>query len=89
MEDILFFFLLFLFILLIISFFMKRYKMNSLERFENNYYNGNDNTGDSNIYYINGPYPPISTWTPYYIDIYNQPGFTNYFYRNGYMYPIY
>ena len=31
----------------------------------------------------------ISTWTPYYVDIYNQPGYTNYFYRNGYMYPIY
>jgi len=29
------------------------------------------------------------TWTPYIIDKYNQPGFSNYFYHNNYMYPIY
>ena len=31
----------------------------------------------------------VTTWTPYIVDYYNQPGFTNYFYKNGYMYPIY
>lgn len=31
----------------------------------------------------------VTTWTPYVIDIYNQPGYTNYFFDNGYMYPIY
>ena len=31
----------------------------------------------------------VSTWTPYYVDIYNQPGYTNYLYRNGYMYPVF
>ena len=31
----------------------------------------------------------ITTWTPYYLDVYNQPGYTNYLYRNGYMYPVY
>ena len=35
------------------------------------------------------PSYPITTWTPYYVDIYNQPGYTNYFYNNGYMYPIF
>jgi hypothetical protein len=31
----------------------------------------------------------IKTWTPYIIDKENQPGYSNYFYNNGYMYPIY
>lgn len=31
----------------------------------------------------------ITTWTPYIIDVEYQPGFSNYFYNNGYMYPIY
>jgi hypothetical protein len=31
----------------------------------------------------------ITTWKPYIIDKYFQPGYSNYFYRNGYMYPIY
>jgi len=29
------------------------------------------------------------TWTPYIIDKYNQPGYSNYFYHNNYMYPSY
>jgi len=29
------------------------------------------------------------TWTPYVIDVYNQPAYSNYFYQNGYMYPVY
>lgn len=29
------------------------------------------------------------TWTPYIVDVYNQPGYSNYFYQNGYMYPIF
>ena len=31
----------------------------------------------------------ITTWTPYIIDMEYQPGFSNYFYNNGYMYPIF
>jgi len=31
----------------------------------------------------------VTTWTPYTIDCYYQPCYTNYFYGNGYMYPIY
>jgi hypothetical protein len=31
----------------------------------------------------------LVTWTPYIIDRYNQPGYSNYFYHNNYMYPIY
>ena len=31
----------------------------------------------------------ITTWTPYIIDSVNQPAYSNYFYNNGYMYPIY
>jgi hypothetical protein len=31
----------------------------------------------------------ITTWTPYAMDCYNQPSYSNYFYNNGYMYPIY
>lgn len=31
----------------------------------------------------------VTTWTPYIVDYWNQPGYTNYFYNNGYMYPIY
>lgn len=31
----------------------------------------------------------VTTWSPYIIDFEYQPGFTNYFYNNGYMYPIY
>jgi hypothetical protein len=33
--------------------------------------------------------PIAVTWTPYIIDYYNQPAYSNYFYNNGYMYPIY
>ena len=29
------------------------------------------------------------TWTPYIVDVYNQPGYSNYFYENGYMYPVF
>ena len=29
------------------------------------------------------------TWTPYFVDKYNQPGYTNYLYHNGYMYPVF
>jgi len=29
------------------------------------------------------------TWTPYVIDVYNQPAYSNYFYQNGYMFPVY
>ena len=32
---------------------------------------------------------PVTTWTPYIIDKDYQPGYSNYFYNNGYMYPIY
>ena len=32
---------------------------------------------------------PITTWTPYIIDKEYQPGYSNYFYKNGYMYPVY
>ena len=31
----------------------------------------------------------ITTWTPYIIDKEYQPGYSNYFYNNGYMYPIF
>jgi hypothetical protein len=34
-------------------------------------------------------YVPITTWTPYIVDKEYQPGYSNYFYNNGYMYPIY
>ena len=29
------------------------------------------------------------TWTPYIIDYNNQPGYSNYFYHNNYMYPLF
>ena len=32
---------------------------------------------------------PVTTWTPYFVDKNYQPGYSNYFYNNGYMYPIY
>jgi hypothetical protein len=45
------------------------------------------------FYFVNkeilNEYFMVSTWTPYYVDYYNQPGYTNYFYNNGYMYPLY
>jgi hypothetical protein len=31
----------------------------------------------------------ITTWTPYIVDKAYQPGYSNYFYNNGYMYPIF
>jgi hypothetical protein len=31
----------------------------------------------------------LVTWTPYIVDRYNQPGYSNYFYHNNYMYPVY
>jgi len=40
-------------------------------------------------FYIGDQYSYVTTWTPYIIDKYNQPGFSNYFYNNGYMYPVF
>ncbi len=31
----------------------------------------------------------ITTWTPYVMDCDNQPCYSNYFFMNNYMYPIY
>jgi len=31
----------------------------------------------------------LVTWTPYIVDRYNQPGYSNYFSDNNYMYPVY
>lgn len=31
----------------------------------------------------------LVTWTPYSIDQYYQPGYSNYFYHNNYMYPVF
>ena len=31
----------------------------------------------------------LVTWTPYIIDKYRQSGYSNYFYHNNYMYPIF
>ena len=47
----------------------------------------NDNLNQNGEILLNAP--PITTWTPYVIDNQYQPGFSNYFYKNGYMYPIY
>jgi len=41
-----------------------------------------------NQYYFTKPKYNIQTWTPYFIDKYYQPRFNNYFYYDGYMYPI-
>jgi hypothetical protein len=40
-------------------------------------------------YKLNKEHFVIKTWTPYIIDKEYQPGYSNYFYNNGYMYPIY
>lgn len=40
-----------------------------------------------NIYILNENF--LVTWTPYSIDKYNQPGYSNYFYHNNYMYPVF
>jgi hypothetical protein len=31
----------------------------------------------------------VKTWTPYIVDNEYQPSYSNYFYKNGYMYPIF
>jgi hypothetical protein len=31
----------------------------------------------------------VTTWTPYIIDKEYQPAYSNYFYKNGYMYPVF
>ena len=40
-------------------------------------------------YFIESFYNEVTTWTPYVMDCDNQPCYSNYFYKNGYMYPIY
>jgi hypothetical protein len=40
-----------------------------------------------NIFILNEHF--LVTWTPYSIDKYNQPGYSNYFYHNNYMYPVF
>jgi len=34
-------------------------------------------------------YPRVVTWSPSYVDNYYQPGYNQYFYNNGYYYPVY
>jgi len=36
------------------------------------------------IIYLKEPFQVVTTWSPYILDVYNQPGYTNYFYKNGY-----
>ena len=43
----------------------------------------------NNFILIEKFYPLVTTWTPYVVDFYNQPGYSKYFYKNGYMYPVY
>jgi hypothetical protein len=43
----------------------------------------------NNIILLENFYPLVTTWTPYVMDVYNQPSYSNYFYKNGYMYPVY
>jgi hypothetical protein len=62
-----------IFIIFIIFLYIYRYKSNISEDFSELFINNNK----------------ITTWTPYALDCYNQPCYTNYFYNNGYMYPIY
>ena len=73
--------LLSIFFILILFLFIKKTEIN-----KETFYGEYDGYPDR---YQNPPPPPISTWTPYYVDINFQPGYSNYFYRNGYMYPIY
>jgi len=40
-------------------------------------------------FYVRKRLPIAVTWTPYVVDYVNQPGYSNYFYNNGYMYPVY
>ena len=40
-------------------------------------------------FYVQNRLPVVTTWTPYIVDFANQPAYSNYFYNNGYMYPIY
>lgn len=70
--------MLFLFILTIFYFTnkilsVKREKINRINNIKENFYIT----------------PRVTTWTPYIIDWMYQPGYSNYFYNNGYMYPIY
>jgi len=41
------------------------------------------------IIYLKEQFQLVTTWTPYILDVYNQPGYTAYFYQNAYMYPVY
>jgi hypothetical protein len=34
-------------------------------------------------------YPKVVTWSPSYVDNYYQPGYNQYFYNNGYYYPVF
>lgn len=40
-------------------------------------------------FYVKKRLPVALTWTPYVVDFNNQPAYSNYFYNNGYMYPVY
>jgi len=40
-------------------------------------------------FYVRKRLPVAVTWTPYIVDYINQPAYSNYFYNNGYMYPVY
>lgn len=62
-------------------FYIYFYKNNINENFVNN-----NLIPYSSTYILN---KPITTWTPYIIDNEYQPGYSNYFYNNGYMYPIF
>ena len=49
-----------------------------------------DNVSYDNVSYDNvSYYPKVVTWSPSFVDNYYQPGYNQYFYNNGYYYPVY
>ena len=72
----LFFLLMFLFI-----------KKKSLEHYINDNYGINFEKQD--IFYPYHNNYRVVTWSPSYVDNYYQPGYNQYFYNNGYYYPVY
>jgi hypothetical protein len=75
-------------LVIILLFFNFINKIIKIENYVNIKTNENRPLPNTNLHELK-KYNMITTWKPYIIDKYFQPGYSDYFYRNGYMYSIY
>ena len=73
-----------IFLLLLLELERHKYKSNKNYKYLYENYESIKNNNNKIIYY-----PKVVTWSPSFVDNYYQPGYNQYFYNNGYYYPVF